>query len=201
MQIINCQQGKDEWFWLRLCCVTGTGFKKVMAKGSGKTRSDYMDILIEEYRTLEPRENIVTDDMRNGTDWEPVARLVYAAIKKTRVSQVGFVIYSDFVGISPDGLVGDDGIIEIKCPRDTTHAKYLAKRERYAETSTCPPEYKAQVQGLLWVLGRKWLDFVSYHPAFDQSCMIVRVERDEEYIDRIENETNRFVEELKGRLK
>ena len=194
--IINCQQGEREWHLMRLCTVTATGFKKVLAKGSGKTRQGYMDMLVEEFRTLEPRENIVTDDMVHGTKWEPIARLVYEAVTERTVKEVGFVVKDDFIGVSPDGLVGDDGIVEIKCPRQTTH-------EKYVDENRLPPTYKAQVQGLLWVTDRQWCDFMSYHPRpiGKERYMIKRVERDEVYIKTIQSECDRFVEELKERLK
>ena len=193
-QVINCPQGSYEWHMLRLGTVTGTGFKQVLNKGKG--RKGYMDTLVEELSTGQPRENYVNEYMEHGTKWEPIARLVYEAITERTVQQVGFIVKDDFVGVSPDGLVGDDGIIEIKCPKDSTH-------EKYVEENRLPPTYKAQVQGLLWVTGREWVDFVSYHPRpiKDERIMIVRVERDEVYIKTIQSETNKFITEIKERLK
>ena len=192
--IIDCPQGSPEWHMLRLGTVTGTGFKQVLNKGKG--RGGYMDTLVEELRTLEPRKSYVSEYMEHGTKWEPIARLVYEAVTERTVQQVGFIIKDDFVGVSPDGLVGDDGIIEIKCPKGTTHEKYVDK-------DRLPPTYRAQVQGLLWVTGRKWVDFMSYHPRpiGGERYMIKRVWRDEVYIKTIQSECDRFVKEMKLCLK
>jgi hypothetical protein len=189
--IISCPQGSPEWHYLRLGTVTGTGFAKVLCKGKG--RGDYMDVLVEELRTMSPREAYVSTHMEHGTAWEPIARLVYEAVTQRTVDEVGFIIKDDYIGISPDGLVGDCGAIEIKCPLLSTHQGYIEKNR-------CPPKYKAQVQGILWVTGRKWCDFMSYCPTAKQRVLIVRVERDESYIRNLENETNKFVAELKEKI-
>ena len=179
---------------LRLGTVTGTGFKQVLNKGKG--RQTYLDTLVEELSTGQPREVYISEYMKHGTKWEPMARLVYEAITERTVQQVGFIVKDDFVGVSPDGLVGDDGIIEIKCPKDTTH-------EKYVDEHRLPPAYKPQVQGLLWVTDREWCDFMSYHPRpiGKERYMIKRVYRDDVYILTIQSETNKFITEIKERLK
>jgi dihydrofolate reductase len=94
------------------------------------------------------------------------------------VTEVGFCMHDTLrCGVSPDGLIGDDGGIEIKCPKPSTHVKYLRK-------GTLPSEYKAQVMGCLWITGRQWWDFMSYHPQMPN--LLIRVHRDDEYINQLE---------------
>jgi len=94
------------------------------------------------------------------------------------VTEVGFCMHDILrCGVSPDGLIGDDGGIEIKCPKPSTHVKYL-------RNGKLPSEYKAQVMGCLWITGREWWDFMSYHPQMPN--LLIRVHRDEEYINQLE---------------
>ncbi len=107
------------------------------------------------------------------------------------VQQVGFVERDENVGCSPDGFVGDDGMVEIKCPKTTTHLETIFKDK----VQTC---YTAQIQGNLWVCERKWCDYVSFDPRMKSNkghC--VRVERDDSYIDNLNREVIGFLLDLK----
>lgn len=117
--------------------------------------------------------------MRWGIDHESAARQWYERRHGCRVSEVGFVVHRvhDFVGVSPDGLVGDDGLIEIKCPQ-------MKNFRRVMESRAMPPRYRWQVQGQLWVCRRAWLDFVCFHPP--GHGIALRIEDDEDDFDRLE---------------
>ena len=190
MKIIECVQGTDEWFAARLGKVTGTGFQKVLAKGQGKTRKAYMMQLAAERLTGLVEPSYTNGAMEWGTEHEPAARACYEAVNDVSVLQVGFAEYDSSIGVSPDGFVDDDGIIEIKCPNTTTHLETIL-------SGKFPTTYKAQVQGILWVTGRKWCDFISYDPRMkSQRSYVIRVERDDEYINILAAETEVFLKEL-----
>ena len=193
MQVHNCDQGTEEWFDLRLGKVTASHFKDVLNKKSG--RETYMLRLATERAFGVREETYQNRFMEEGTEKEPDAREFYALTNWVDVEQVGFVEKTEDVGCSPDGLVGDDGLIEIKCPKLTTHYKYIKK-------GVLPAEYKPQVQGQMWVCETQWCDFISYHPdavtvdGEDQRLFIVRVERDEVYLATLSAAVATFVEEL-----
>ena len=107
------------------------------------------------------------------------------------VKEVAFVEHNDFIGISPDGLIGEDGLLEIKCPATTTQIKR-------ALSSDYSSDYKAQIQMQLWVTERQWCDFVSFDPRLDceASYLQQRVERDEEYIEEMKEKVYKFIEEM-----
>ena len=183
-----CEQRSDEWFQLRLGKVTASHFSTARSNGSG--RKTYMMKLLAERMTGIPHENYSAKWMDEGSELEPEAREYYEKVKGVEVEQIGFVDIGD-VGASPDGFVGDEGMIEIKCPFPSTHLGYILK-------GTFPSEHKAQVQGQLWVCGRKWVDFISYDPRVSNRPMfVIRVNRDEVYISDIAKKINQFVEELK----
>ena len=130
--------------------------------------------------------------MQWGIDHEDEARNAYMARTGFLVDLSGFM-YRNFlrVGCSPDGLIDQDGMLEIKCPTSTTHVEYL-------EAKNLPSKYRAQVQGQLWVSGRQWCDFVSFDPRMpgNLQLLIVRVQRDEDYIKTLKTEVTKFMEEV-----
>jgi hypothetical protein len=127
--------------------------------------------------------------MERGIKLEPTARFLYEAESNNEVEECGFVEFNDYVGSSPDGLVGADGIIEIKCPKDTTFlAQVIANKVK--------PEYHTQIQFNLYVLNRQWCDYVAYNENYP--LFIKRIERDEEHITKIQEaieECNSKIEE------
>ncbi len=160
MIIHDVEQLSEEWFALRRGKITGTSFR-TMANG----RKDGIETLClkvaSEILTGVSAEKPFTNDaMEEGVALEPLARQAYEARTFDKVDEVGFLELNEFIGCSPDGLVGEDGLVEIKCPMQHTHLKYLASGGKAWRG------YKWQVQGALWVSGRKWLDFVSYNPYF-----------------------------------
>ena len=180
MKILDLEQGTYEWLQARLGCPSGSGFAKLITS-SGQPSSSaetYINQLIAELITGQSTYVQKTEWMERGNELEPIARMNYELETDCEVTEVGFCMHDSLkCGVSPDGLVGDDGGIEIKCPAPSTHVKYLRK-------GRLPAEYKAQVQGCLWITGRKWWDFMSFHPQMPN--LLIRVERDEEYIGQLE---------------
>ncbi len=189
MEIIDCAQGSDEWYRARLGMITASEFHSVLNKKTG--RGTYMMKLAAERLTLMSQDTYSNANMEWGKEHEEEARECYELIMSAEIRQVGFVKHSDWVGASPDGLIGEDGLIEIKCPNSTTHITNIIKNKM-------PTTYIPQVQGLLWVTERKWCDFVSYDPRVMCNPLFnVRINRDEDYISNLQAETKKFIKELK----
>lgn len=194
MQIIkDIEQGSPEWLNLRVGVVTASRFKDVLAKGAGKTRLSYMRELAAEIITGEPQESYSNQYMEWGNEQEPIARAMYELDTASIVEQVTIILNDECIaGYSPDGLVGENGIIEIKCPKTTTQIEtYLSGK--------MPSIHKAQVQGGLWVSEREWCDFISFDPRIntDSKYFIERIYRDESYIKELAVEVDKFQTELK----
>jgi hypothetical protein len=187
MIVVNVTQGTPEWFAARLGRPTGSVYSDVLAKGKdgGKsvTRQKLVVKLALELVTGKPAaQAFKTQAMQDGTDREPIARALYEASRGVFIEEVGFCQHDTiFTGVSPDGFVSPDGMVEFKCPIETTHRDYMLRKDE-------PPEYRAQIQGQLWVTGRKWCDFVSFHPDFPENAQLIvrRVMRDEAYIAALE---------------
>jgi putative phage-type endonuclease len=190
------EQGSPEWLAIRLGKVTASRIADVMAKGkSGEaaTREDYRTELVVQRLTNEPGESFTNAAMEWGTQTEPMARIAYEAQANVFVEQVAFVDHStiEWFGCSPDGLVSETGLVEIKCPASKTHIKYLLGGKP-------PAKYVPQMQCQMAVTGREWCDFVSYDPRLpeDLQLFVVRLERDEEYIKAMEAEVEKFLGEV-----
>ena len=179
-------QGSPEWFACRAGIPTASKFSTVMAKGEGKTRSEYMRKLAGEIITGEPTEQFSNVHTDRGNAMEDEARETYAFINEAEITRVGF-IRNGSKGASPDSLVGTNGGLEIKTALPHIQIDRL-------ERDRLPPEHKAQVQGNLWISEREWWDFVSYWPKLP--VLQVRVYRDEEYIKTMSDEIDRFNDEL-----
>ena len=191
MIIHEYQQGSPEWFAVRLGKVTASCFGKAVAGGQGKTRKAYMIQLLAERLTQNDQNGYSNSTMDRGSEIEPFAREYYERLNRVSVRQVGFVERDENIGASPDGLVGEDGMIEIKCPFSTTHIEYLLAER-------LPPVYRKQVQGQLWVCERQWCDFVSYDPRVRQRPFFCeRVYRDEAYIKELHIKIIMFIDEMK----
>ena len=180
MKIIEHEQGTQEWLQARLGCPSGSGFSKLITSaGKPSTSAEtYINELIAEAVIGEttPMEN--TPWMQRGTELEPFARLNYELENDVEVEQIGFCMHDSLkCGVSPDGLVGLSGGIEIKCPKPSTHIAYL-------RAGKLPTTYKAQVMGCLWITEREWWDFMSYHPQLPN--LVVRVHRDDDYISQLQ---------------
>lgn len=185
IQIFNMDQGGDEWFQARLGIPTASKFATVMAKGEGKTRSEYMRKLAGEIITGEVTESFSNSHTERGKSMEDEARETYAFINSAEPELVGFIRNGDR-GASPDSLIGNNGGLEIKTALPHIQIDRL-------ERNRLPPEHKAQVQGSLLVSGREWWDFVSYWPRLPMFC--IRVYRDNAYIKTMSDEIDRFNDE------
>lgn len=189
------EQGTDEWLKDRYGIATASRFNDVMAKiksGEAAYRYNYKAEKVAERLTGLPTPSFSNAAMQWGTDHEDEAREVYELITGAKVEQTGLVKHKTLeAGASPDGLVGDDGLIEIKCPNSATHIQTLFAQDM-------PKKHIAQVQGQMWITDRQWCDFISYDPRMDDknAIFIVRVERDEEYIQLLEAEVRKFLEEV-----
>lgn len=191
MRICPHAQGTDEWLRDRLGCASGSNFAKLItATGKPSTSAEsYINQLIAE-RLLGGMafEVKVTEWMQRGTELEPLARSFYEMATGNDVEEIGFVKHDIYeCGVSPDGLVGDDGLLEIKCPAPSTHVAYL-------KGNALPATYKQQVMGQMWIMEREWCDFVSYHPELP--VLITRVYRDDEYIALLSNEVIKACEQI-----
>lgn len=185
MIVLNDDQGSQEWLLSRLGKVSASGVSKLIgATGKPSTQAQgYIYQLAAEVITGEIPETYTNEHMERGNLLEPDARLLYELLTDSEVEQVGFCLHETIeAGFSPDGLVGDDGGLEIKCPAAKTHIEYLDKGK-------LPSKYKPQVMMALWISERQWWDFMSYHPAMDS--LIVRVERDEDYIQSLADEVEK----------
>ena len=192
MKIITADQGTPEWFAARLGLATGSKFSDVLAGGKGLTRKAYAVQLALEIVTGKQAETFTNQAMQDGTEREPIARALYEAHTGNFVDEVGFCRHDSIeCGVSPDGLIDEDGGLEIKCPKASTHAGYLAIP---AEPST----YTAQIQGCMWVTGRRWWDFVSYQPDFPENAQLIvrRIKRDSDYIVKLEQAVKAFRKEV-----
>ena len=189
------EQRSDEWFAARLGKVTASKVSDVMSKGAG--RETYMIQLIAEFLTNSRGASFTNTAMEWGTTTEPYARQAYEALNSAWVEEIGFVPHPTIerAGASPDGLVGDDGLIEIKCPNTATHLDTLIDK-------TVPKKYINQMQFQMACTGRKWCDFVSFDNRLpeDLQIFVLRVERDDKHIADMEAAINKFLAEMQEKI-
>lgn len=191
---IDCEQGSQEWLEARLGVPSASNFGKVVsATGKLSTqRKAYMLDLIAEKLTGETTSFTTTSWIERGNELEPEAADLYAFMTGRECEEKGFLLDdSKAFGCSPDRIVGDGGL-EIKCPKPATHVEYLL-------AGKVPTKYLPQIQGCMLVTGAKWWDFMSYCPGIKP--LIVRVERDEKYIEKLKAELLSLSEELNEKLK
>jgi putative phage-type endonuclease len=193
-------QGSEEWFTIRIGKVTASRVADVIAKtktGYSASRDNYMAQLICERLTGQKGESFTNAAMQHGTDTEPLARAAYEAFKDVLVDEVGFVPHPtiEMAGASPDGLVGEDGLLEIKCPNTATHIETLLSQ-------SVPGKYNTQMQFQMACTGRKWCDFVSFDNRLPEELQlfVMRVPRDEVFIRLIEAEIVQFIAELDDKI-
>ena len=193
-------QGTDEWFAARLGKVTASRVADVIAKtktGYSTSRDNYMAQLVCERLTGQKGESFSNSAMQWGTETEPQARAAYSAARFEIVEEVGFVNHPtiEAAGASPDGLVGDLGLIEIKCPNTATHIETLLSQ-------TVPTKYFTQMTWQMICTGRHWCDFVSYDPRLpaELQLFIKRVEYDPVYGAMLEKEVISFLKELDNKI-
>ena len=193
---LSIEQGTDEWKKLRLGKVTASRVSDVMSKvksGESASRRNYkMDLVVERLTGL-PTSSFTSPAMAWGVENEKLARMAYEVATGTFVNTVAFVQHPsiEWFGCSPDGLVGD-GLMEIKCPNTANHIDYLL-------AGVPPAKYVPQMQTQMACTGAKWCDFVSFDPRLpdELQLLVVRLNRDDAYIQEIEVEVKQFLEEVK----
>jgi len=185
------EQNTDEWMQLRQGKFTASTFRDLFASKTTKAYQNAIYRVVFERLTGEQPESFSNEYMRRGHELEPLARERYEAETFESVEDGGFFC-SDWVGASPDGLVGKDGLIEIKCPAYSTMIDYMIKQK-------LPSIYKWQVHGQMYCTGRKWVDFMSYHPKLKP--VIIRIDRDESIISELESKLSESVKEVERIIK
>lgn len=190
------EQGTPEWNLLRLGKLTASRVADMLATvktSESASRKNLRADLIVERLTKQKTEYYTNSAMEWGTQTEPKARSAYEVNTGQFVDQIAFVDHPTIpmFGCSPDGLVGNDGLIEIKCPNTATHLEYY-------DTKEPPKKYIIQMQTQLCVTGRTWCDFVSFDPRLPKplDLLILRVSRDETMIKKIQDEAVKFLAEI-----
>jgi hypothetical protein len=192
LQIFDCDQNSDAWYACRAGVMTASEFHTVKAEGKkpgepSATRRKYMLQLVgESIAGVSPFERYKNGPMSRGHEFEPEARDYYSLVTGSEVTQLGFV-RSGYFGCSPDGVVGDDGLVQLKTKQYDLHLECLLRDQ-------VPAAHWSQLQGELLVTRRKWNDFVSYSPGLPMFCK--RVHRDESYIAMLRVELARFRGEM-----
>lgn len=194
--IVAVEQGSDEWHQLRLGKVTASRVADVMAKtksGVSASRGNYLVQLAIQRVTGVVEESYTNDAMQWGVDNEAQARVAYEIASQNFVDQVAFVLHPTIEGFgaSPDGLVGECGLVEIKCPNSATHWSYIKANEP-------PNKYYIQMQAQMACTNTQWCDFVSFDPRMPErsKLLIVRVPRNVEFIAEMEAEIKEFLSEV-----
>ena len=189
MRFVDCEQNSAKWIWARTGRITASRICDLMATlkrgGEAASRRDYRAELIAERLTGKAETRYVSKEMRYGREQEPFARTAYEIRTENIVDQVGFVFHPrlDFSGASPDGLIREDGGLELKCPKTTTHLAYMA-------AGIVPKEYEYQMLWNMACAEREWWDFASFDARLPEKLrlFIVRMPRDEARIGEIERE-------------
>jgi putative phage-type endonuclease len=194
------EQGTDEWKMLRCGKVTASRVADIIAKtksGYSASRDNYMAQLICERLTNSVAESFTNAAMQHGTETEPLARLAYEVNQNVLVDEIAFVLHPtiQMSGASPDGLIGDEGLLEIKAPNTATHIETLLSQ-------TVPGKYNTQMQFQMACTGRQWCDFVSFDNRLPQELQLFvkRVPRDNVFIRLIEGEIVQFLAELDDKI-
>lgn len=197
-ELASIDQGTDDWHTARLGKVTASRLGDLMAKtksGYSTSRRNYLMELLCQRLTGEREETYTSSEMQWGIDNEPLARTCYEVDKDILVEEVGLFDHPEIDGFaaSPDGLVGEDGLIEIKCPKTKTHIDFI-------QTLKIDPKYQKQMTAQMLCTGRNWCDFVSFDPRLPENLQFVcvRYNLDEELASEIVGEVTEFLSELDG---
>ena len=193
---VAVQQGTAEWHQLRLGKVTASRVADILARtktGPSASRQNYLIELALQRTTSIIQESYSNAAMEWGTQTEPQARVAYEVRTNNFVDQLAFVDHPsiDWFGCSPDGLVSDRGLVEIKCPNSTTHWEYF-------KFNRPPQKYVIQMQAQMAVTNRDWCDFISFDPRMPErsQLLIVRVDRDDAFIAEMEEQIKQFLSEV-----
>ena len=188
MKIYNFEQRTPEWIEIKRGKMSASNAETIIANGKGL--ETYIYNLMAEYYSSAEKENYINADMQRGIDLEPEAKIEFQFYTGLDIKEVGCVELNEYILASPDGLIGDDGLIEIKCPNDSIYFKLLL-------SNNIKPEYIAQMQMQMYVTDRQYCYFVSYNPNFEKSLYIKKINRDEEMIDKLKKGLERGTELIK----
>jgi putative phage-type endonuclease len=188
----NVEQNTPEWFELRKGKFTASVFSDLFMKETTAGYQNAIYKVVYEILTGEEPELFSNDWMERGSQLEQEARQVYELETFNKVHDAGFIELNEFIGCSPDGLIGNNGLVEIKCPKYSTMINYLLDKE-------LPKIYHWQVHGQIFVSGREFCDFFAYHPKLNP--VIIKVNRDEEIIKQLEDKLNESIEKVKQIIK
>ena len=188
MKIYNFEQRTEDWYNIRKGKMTASNAETIIANGKGL--ETYIYNLMAEYYSSAEKENYINADMQRGIDLEPEAKIEFQFYTGLDIKEVGCVELNEYILASPDGLIGDDGLIEIKCPNDSIYFKLLL-------SNNIKPEYIAQMQMQMYVTERQYCYFVSYNPNFEKSLYIKKINRDEEMIDKLKKGLERGTQLIK----
>lgn len=181
----DIQQGSEDWFLLRLGKYTCSDGQAISANGKGLETLAFTKVA--ERLTKKAMESYDNEAMQRGRELEELARNSYELEKGITTKQIGFVELDEWIGGSPDGFIGDDGLIEIKCPTDRVFVEYMF----YKKIDT---KYLAQMQMQMFITGRKYCDYVLFNPNFEKSLIITRVLPDKEMVEKIQMGLTKGVE-------
>ena len=173
MQIIDCDQNSPEWFEARKATMTASNAQAI--GNCGKGLDTYIINLMAEYYSTGQKEQYENEDLLRGHELEQLASDVYELERGVTCKKTGFIKIDDYTGCSPDRLVGEEGLLEIKAPNDTTYFKILLNGEDEIDT-----KYIWQTQMQMLITGRKWCDLMFYNPNFKTSYKIFRILPDKE---------------------
>jgi len=176
MIIHNMEQGSDEWHAIRKGRMTASHAQEI--GNNGKGLDTYIFKIMAAYYSSGEVDNFTNRHMERGNELEDQARSIYELENDVVVDQVGFIELDEFSGCSPDGLIADDGGLEIKCHDDVGHFKLLTGKP-------IESKYLWQIQMSLLVTGRKWWDYMAYNPNFEQATIVRRIEPDKKFHDQL----------------
>lgn len=194
-------QRSEDWYAVRAGKVTASRVHDVIAKlksgGYAAGRANYMADLVIERLTGEPVRSFTSAAMQHGIDTEPQARAAYEFMADADVEEVGFVPHPEIemAGASPDGLVGSDGMLELKCPQPAAHLDLLLG-------GSIELRYASQMQWQMACAGRQWCDYASFQPLFPAHLQlhVRRIERDDNIIAAMEDEVRAFLAEVERKI-
>lgn len=191
----NIEQGTEEWMEIRCGRLGGTAAAALLVNGRNRLGigAGLQTLIYKNAAALivgDEGENHTNEWMVRGSELEADARMRYEQETFCEVEQVGYISNGDYLGYSPDGMVENDGLIEIKCPS-------AAEFVRFADTLEIDPAHMAQMQWGMWLTGRKWCDYIMYHPDFHPGdLLVIRVEPDEETHATYDEKVQVYISEM-----
>ena len=171
------EQRSSEWFAIRRGKMTASKASVIATGGIGL--ETYILELMAEYYSNAEQEQLTNKDIERGIELEPQARMAFEFKTGLTVHQIGFIEYNEYIGCSPDGLIGSDGLVEFKAPNDKNYLKLIIDGK-------IKPEYIAQMQMQMYVTKRDYCYFCSYNPNFEKSLWIKKIDKDLAFFDKLE---------------